>query len=64
MLRKKTTVIYNTERLNAEQREFVERHQGNPEDVCFDFSDRFIGFEITRKLVRQVRKRQRQRTAA
>jgi len=64
MSKKKIKVIYSPEGLNAEQRAFIERHSGIPEDVCFDFAERFIGWKITRKLVRQVRKRQQQQRAA
>jgi len=64
MSKKKTEAIYSPKGLNAEQRAFIERHEGTPEDVCFDFAEKFIGWQITCKLVRQVRKRQQQREAA
>jgi hypothetical protein len=64
MSRKKTKIIYNPVGLNSEQKEYVEGHEGDPETVRSDFAERFKGCEITRKLVRQVRKRQQQRDAA
>jgi len=63
-LKDKKKVIYNPEGLTSEQREFIERHEGDPQTVCSDFAERFVGWEITRRLVRQVRKRQQQREAA
>jgi len=61
MLKKKTTVIYSPEGLNSEQREFIEDHNGELEQVRFEFAEKFVGYDITCKLVRQVRKRQNQR---
>jgi hypothetical protein len=64
MLRKRTTVIYSPKGLNAEQKAFIDGHNGKPGEVCFDFAERFIGCEVTRKLVRQFRKRQQQQAVA
>ena len=61
MPKTKTKAIYSPEGLNSEQRAYIERHEGDPEVVCFDFAEKFKGWVITPKLVRQVRKRRQQR---
>jgi len=63
MSKKKAVVVYDPRKLKSEQRVFIDNHNGRPEDVCFDFAEKF-GFKITRRLVRQARKIQRQQAAA